>query len=140
MRTALVLVPLLVFATPAVAQPVPPQMALPPELTAPGTIDRMSNAAEAVSKALLNVPVGEFRAAIKGHDPTPRDRQETLGRETGLTDRDIHAQFEAAKPMIQHGAKAMSKALPVIMRTLADLQGTIDRATANLPDPNYPRR
>lgn len=142
MRNFLVLVPLSLLGTPALAQNLPPPyyMPAPPVLADPAAVDRMGNAAEAVSRALLNVPIGEVRAAVQGREPTSRDRHDTLGRETGVTERDLHVQFEAAKPMIQHGAQAMARALPQIMRSLADVQSTIDRTMANLPDPNYPRR
>lgn len=141
MRIVLVLLPLSLFATPALAQSAyPPPLMPPPPIARPADIDRVSNAAEAVSEALLHMPIGEVRAAIQGREPTAADRRKTLGREAGVTDRDVRAQIEAAKPMIQHGVEAATRALPRIMQSLADVQGTVDRALANLPDPNYPRR
>ena len=143
MRHFLVLVPLSLIATPAIAQvapPPPPLMPPPAAMADPMVVDRMGDAAEAVSQALLHLPVGEVRAAIQGREPTPSDRSKTLGREAGVNERDVHAQIEAAKPMIEHGAKAVARALPVIMRSLAQVQGSIDRALANMPDPNYPNR
>lgn len=141
MRNFLVLIPLSLLASPALGQNLPPPPLMPPpQIADPVTIDRVSQAAEAVSEALLHAPVGEVRAAIKGRQPSAADRRDTLGREAGVSDREVRAQLEAAKPMIAHGAQALARALPQIMRSLADVKSSIDRAMANLPDPNYPRR
>ena len=56
MRTSLALIPLLALAAPAIAAQ--PQPQLPPQLTDPATIQRMTNAMQALSNALLNVKVG----------------------------------------------------------------------------------
>ena len=38
----------------------------------------------------------------------------------------------------------MASSLPVLMKTVEqaarEMEGTLDRATANLPDPTYPKR
>jgi hypothetical protein len=147
MRIAIVLVPLSLFAAPALAQsappmPVvaPPQMQVPPEIADPAAIDRMTNVLEVLSKSLLDVPIGEVRAAAEGRPPSVADRHETLGRATGLNEGKLRAKIEAARPMVQHGAEAMARALPRILQSVAEVRGSVDRAIANLPDPNYPRR
>ena len=55
MRMKLILTPLLLCASPAFAQQ-PPQV--PPRIADPAVADRLANAAQAVSDALLNIPVG----------------------------------------------------------------------------------
>jgi hypothetical protein len=42
--------------------------------------------------------------------------------------------------MVQQSMKAMAEALPQMMQGLRQAQEAIDRAAANMPDPNYPRR
>jgi hypothetical protein len=36
--------------------------------------------------------------------------------------------------------KALSDALPAMMQGLAQAQKALERAAANMPDPNYPKR
>jgi hypothetical protein len=43
-------------------------------------------------------------------------------------------------PQIQRSVRAVNRSLPEIMRSVADAQKSIDRALANMPDPDYPRR
>src|SRR3954453_10441737 len=70
MRKILVLLPLLGFAAPAMAQPAPPPQ-LPPELTDPATADRLADAVQGLSQALLDLRVGEVRAALEGPGAAP---------------------------------------------------------------------
>jgi hypothetical protein len=42
--------------------------------------------------------------------------------------------------MIAQGMKALSDALPPVMKALDDASRAIDRAAANMPDPTYPKR
>jgi hypothetical protein len=36
--------------------------------------------------------------------------------------------------------QAVNRALPEVMRSLGDVQQSLERAVANLPDPTYPQR
>ena len=137
MRIALVALPLAIFAAPAQAQQ-PAQ--LPPELADPAAIDRLTNSMQALSGAFLDLPVGEMQAALEGRKPTPADRRKTVRSETGLSERDLNARIAAAKPQIEHSIRAMNQALPEITRNLQQAQKSIERAIANMPDPNYPKR
>ena len=56
------------------AAPPPPAVQLPPQLTDPATGDKLANVAQALSRAFLNLPVGEVQAAVEGRPPTPADR------------------------------------------------------------------
>lgn len=146
MRNAVMFVGLLLAASPAAAQTVPPVDAfqLPPELTDPATVQRLAGAMQAASQALLNVRVGEMRAALDGREASPRERNETVGdlvrRKDPNFDRDVQRQIAVAGPKIQRSLDALNRALPEMMRGLADAQHALDRAVANLPDPSYPRR
>ena len=146
MRKALIVLPLLVSSSPALAQAVPPPEAfqLPPELTDPATAQRLAIAVQAASQALLNVKVGQMQAALEGREATPRERNETVGdlvrRKDPNFDRDVQRQITTAGPKIQRSLRALNEALPQMMRGLADAQQALDRAVANLPDPTYPKR
>ena len=141
MRTTLALVPLALCAAPAVAQPAPPPIAqLPPELADSATVDRVTDAMQALSQAFLQLPVGNVQAALEGRPPTPADRVRTVGSETGLNPGELQQRIAEAKPKIQQSVRAVNQALPEITRSLVEVQRSVERALSNLPDPNYPRR
>lgn len=139
MRIILLAVSLLLSAAPAAAQPV-----AAPEvqqaLANPATVDQLSNVLESLSGALLNLPVGEVRAAVEGRRPTAADKGATVGSETGLSEDQLRAGIAAAKPSIRQSMKVLSDALPGILQGMAQAQRSIERAAANMPDPNYPKR
>jgi hypothetical protein len=147
MRRTLVLFPLMLCATPALAQtpaPAPlPATKAPLQLTDPATADKLANAMQAMSKALLDLPVG-VQAALEGRQPTPGERKLTvrdLGRRDDPNfDRNFRRQIAQAKPAIERSMKALNEALPAIMKGLDDAGRAIDRAAANMPDPTYPKR
>jgi len=142
MRKSLLLSPLLLIASPALAQPMP--QALPPELTDPATVQRLSTAAQAVSDAMLDINVGEVRAAIEGREPTFAERHQTVRdlarRKDPDFDRHVHQQIAAVGPKIQRSVTAMNRALPAVAQAIDQAQRALDRAIANMPDPTYPRR
>lgn len=140
MRFGLVLLPLSICAAPAIAQPAPPAVQMPPELASPATIDRITDAMQGLSQAFLDLPVGEVQAALDGRQPTSADRHRTVGAETGLKARDVQQRIAAAKPQIEQGMRALNQALPEVTANLQQAQRAIERAIANMPDPNYPRR
>jgi hypothetical protein len=142
MRLPLVLLPLSLCATPALAQAAPPPDAiqLPPELAAPATVDRVADTMQALSQAFLDLPVGQIQAAIEGRKPTSADRQRTVGTETGLKPHDLQRRIAAAKPRIEQSIRALNEALPEVTANLQQAQRAVERAIANMPDPNYPRR
>jgi hypothetical protein len=147
MRYRFVLVPLLLCATPAFAQdgPSPGEMAqVQRVLGDPATADRLANVMQALSKAFLDLPVGEVRAAAEGRPPTPAERHMTVGdmarRDDPNFDRDLQRRMAAARPMIHQSMNAMGSALPEMMQGLMQAERALKRAAANMPDPNYPRR
>jgi hypothetical protein len=135
-----------VIAAPAVAAPAPQpeQIQIPRELTDPAMAEKLGNMAQALSDALLNLPVGEVRAAAEGRRPTPEEKKLTV-RDLGRLDdadfeRGLEQQIAQAKPMIDHSMKAFAKALPAITKALSEAADEVERATANMPRPDYPRR
>jgi hypothetical protein len=141
MRKSLIILPFLLTSGPAFAQAAPQ---LPPELTDPATAQRLTNSMQALSGALLNMRVGEVAAALEGRPATPEERNLTVGdlarRDDPDFDRHFHDQIASVGPTMQRSIQAMNKALPEISRDLKDVRKSLERAIANMPDPNYPKR
>ncbi|MEO7364827.1 MAG: hypothetical protein ABIW03_00740 [Sphingomicrobium sp.] len=148
MRAFQLIVPLVLMASPALAQvrpaPPPETITVPPELTDPATADRIGGMMQSLSKALLNLPVGEIEAAAQGRPVTQADRRETvrdLGRKQDPNfERNLDRDLAASRGAMQSGMKAFSTALPAVLKSLAEAGRAIEQATANLPSPVYPRR
>ena len=141
MRKVLILLSFLLASSPAMAQPGPQ---LPPELTDPRTADRLADAMQGLSQALLDLRVGEVRAALEGRRASPAEKQMTV-RDMGRRDDpnfDRHVQQDMAnvRPMVHQSMHALAQALPQMMQGLNQAQQALERAVANMPDPTYPRR
>jgi len=143
MRKILIVLPILLCSSPAFAQPAPPPQ-LPPELTDPATVHQLIGSLDQLSRALMNVRIGEAKAALEGRDATPRERNMTVGdyarRNDPNFDRNLHRQIASVEPQVQRGVQSVNRALPSLMQALDDAERAIDRAVANMPDPTYPRR
>jgi hypothetical protein len=152
----LLLMSVALFASPALAQttvqpaPTPAPVAadqtitVPPALTDPAMADKLARMMQAMSKAFLELPVGEIEAAAEGRPATRADRRRTL-RQLGRSEdpnfeRNIQRDIANAKPMIEASMKAMATALPAMMKGLSEAGRELEKATANLPSPNYPKR
>lgn len=147
MRTSLILLPLIAIAVPISAQPSAP--AQPPAdieraLNDPAMADKLANAMQALSRAFLNLPVGEVQAAVEGRKPTAAEKRLTvrdIGRRNDPNfDRNLQRQIAQSRPIIEQSMKAMSEALPSMMQGLQQAGQALERAAANMPDPNYPKR
>jgi len=143
MRKAILAIPLLMFASPALAQPAPPPQ-LPPELTDPATADRLADAVQGLSQALLDLRVGEVRAALEGREASPAEKRMTVRdmarRDDPDFDRHVQQNMANVRPMVHQSMTALSRALPAMMQGLMQAQQALERAVANMPDPTYPRR
>ena len=140
MRASLLIAPLALIAAPAVAQTATPDIEIPRELTDPATVDRLANVMQALSKAVLDMPIGEVEAAVEGREPTAADRRKTVRSETRIGERQIGQQIDAARPQMRAAMKAMTTALPAMIRALQEAGRELEKATANMPQPGYPRR
>ena len=150
MRISLALLPLSLCAAPVFAQSAPPAPAeadalqIPPELADPATAERLANAMQSLSNEILDLKVGGMQAALEGREATPAERSRTVRdiarRDDPQIDRHLHQKIAEAKPMIEQSIRAMNQALPEIARSLADARKSLERAIANMPDPNYPKR
>jgi hypothetical protein len=152
MRAFQLIAPLALVASPAVAQTpstsapaAPPEtIAVPPELTDPATAERLGRMMQALSKAFLNLPVGEIEAAAEGRPATRADRRRTL-RDVGRKEdpnfeKNLERDLAASRVAMQASMRAFAAALPAMMKGLTDAAREIERATANLPSPNYPKQ
>ncbi|HEX6661682.1 MAG TPA: hypothetical protein VF067_07430 [Sphingomicrobium sp.] len=145
MRTSLFVLPLMLCASPALAQaaaPPPPPQAQEMQriLNDPAMVDRMTNVMQALSKAFLDLPVGGIEAAVEGRPATPAERRRTVRDIEPGIGRDVQVQMAHAKPMVQQSMRALSQSLPSMMSGLKQVQESIERAAANMPDPTYPKR
>ena len=148
MRAFQFILPLMLVASPALSQtrpaPPPEAFAVPPELTDPATADRLGGMMQALSKAFLNLPVGEIEAAAEGRPATSADRKQTIrdiGRkENPDFERNLDRDLAASRATMQASMKAFAAALPAVTRSIAEARRAIEQVTANLPNPNYPRR
>lgn len=144
MRKSLIILPLLLVASPAVAQDAPRGVELPRELTDPAAQMRLAAKLQSISSALLGLKIGDVAAALEGREASTAERNLTVGdlvrRKDPNFDRDVAREVATVGPKIQRGVQAVSRTLPRVMHDVADAQKSIDRAVANLPDPNYPRR
>jgi len=144
MRKTLLLLPLLLSATPALAQEAPPSVQLPRELTDPAAQMQLAMKLQGIAQALMHVRVGDVGAALEGREATSAERNVTLGdvvrRKDPNFDRDVAHAVTTYGPKIQHSMQALNRALPRVMQDVAEAQRSLDRAVSNLPDPTYPQR
>ena len=141
MRKTLIFLPLLLASSPTLAEPAPQLL---PQLADPATAQRLTDAMQSMSTALLNIRIGEVRAALEGRPPAPGERNLTVGdlarRDDPDFDRHFHEQIANIAPTMQRSVEALNKAVPEITHDLKDARKSLKRAIANMPDPNYPRR
>ena len=143
MRALLIAFPLMFAAAPAAAQQYPqPGPEVERVLNDPAMADTLGRVAGVLTRSLMNLPVGEMEAAIEGRPVTPADRARTVRDSVGDPDLERRVAAEAAQSgrTMQAAGKAMMSSLPAIMGAIGQAQDAIERAVANMPNPNYPRR
>ena len=149
MRALMVLAPLCLMAAPATAAE--PQgdsnFEIPAELTDPAMAETLGKMLGSVTKVMMDMPVGEMQAAVEGREPTAADKRRTIrdvaGRDPNF-ERNVERQVRQTVPRMQAGMKAMAASLPAMAKALEaaaeQMEDGIDRATANMPTPGYPKR
>jgi len=141
MRALLLALPLALIPVPAAAAAEAPQTRIPPELSDPAVADKLTRALGPLSRALMNMPVGELEAALSGREPTAADRSKRLADQIGPDgQKDVEATIAAAGPQMRAMQKALVASLPAIMSALGGMEKELERAAANMPDPTYPKR
>ena len=126
MRYTLFVIPFALLAAPAAAQaqqPAPIQ--LPTELTDPRTAERIAG-----------MTVGEIEAAAEGRPVTAADRRRTI---RDVANPDVERKVAESGPKVRAAMQAFSAALPAIAEALSEAADKIERATANMPQPGYPK-
>ena len=144
MRAALIALPIAILAMPSVAAAAPAPQAeaahIQQVLRDPNWADRMTETMVALSKPFMTLPVGEVEAAVRGRQPTEADRRRTVQSETGMSEQELQQKIEASRPRMEASMNALADAIPAIMKGLTDAQHEMEKATANMPRPDYPRR
>ena len=134
-------VPLLLFATPAAAAP--DASGLEQALRDPATAERLDRSLSALTDALLDLKVGGVKAALEGRKPSPSEQALTvrdLERGEGRDPEAVRRHVREAGPALAKGINALADAIPAMSRAMGDIEKAIERAAANMPDPNYPKR
>jgi hypothetical protein len=140
MHALLIALPIFVAPVPAMAAPTDAP-ATPPELSDPAMADKLTSILGPLSRALMNMPIGELEAAMSGREPTAADKARRLADQIGQEgQRDLEDTVAAAGPQMRAMQKALVASLPALMSSLGNVQKELERATANLPDPSYPNR
>ena len=144
MRKILIFLPLLLGATPAVAQDSASAVQLPHELMDPQSAMKLAAKLQALSNAVMHIRVGEISAAIDGREAGPRERNMTIGdlvrKKDPDFDRQVQEKVASIGPKIIRGMQTAQRTLPQVMHDVDDAQRSIERAVSNLPDPTYPQR
>jgi hypothetical protein len=113
-------------------------------LNDPAMAQKMTNVLQVLSKSLLDMPVGEVEAALEGRAATAADKKRTVrdeGREKDPNfERDLQRDLAQAGPVMQTAMKALAASLPAMMKGLEEAGRAMERATANMPSPAYPKR
>jgi len=126
------------IATPAAAQPLPNQ--LPPEIASGQIIDQLEPVARGLSRALLDLPVGEIEAAVENRPLRPQDRNKRVRDMAGVDQRELDRSIAAGSETLKAAGQALVRALPAITRSLNQVGDELGRVMNNLPSPTYPRR
>ena len=149
MRALMVIAPLALLAAPAAAAE--PQddsdFEIPSALTDPAMAETLAKMLGSMTRVMMDMPVGAMQAAAEGREPTAADKNRTLrdmaGRDPNF-ERNVERQVAEAVPRMQATMKAMAASLPAMAKALEQaaeqMEGTMDRATANMPTPGYPKR
>jgi len=137
MRATIFALPLLLSATPLCAQTPVPQIP-------PAAVDKVANTLDAVTDAIMSLPVGRLQAAIDGRAPTAAEQQMTVrdleARKDPEFESKLHRHIAEARPMVRQSIRAVNDAIPQMVEGLQQVSRSLQRATANLPDPSYPKR
>ena len=137
----ILVLPLLVLAAPATAAP--DSSGIERALRDPATAERLDRSLGALTDALLDLKVGGVKAALEGRKASPAEQALTvrdLERSEGRDPEAIRRQVREAGPALAKGMNALADAIPAMTRAMGDIEKAIERAAANMPDPNYPKR
>jgi len=111
-------------------------------LSDPALADRLGAVAGALTRSVMNLPVGEVEAALEGRPATREDRRRTVRDSLGdpQAEQRIEQQAAASGRAMQSAGQAIARSLPAIKQAMEGLEADLARVVGNLPDPTYPRR
>jgi hypothetical protein len=136
MRLSCLAAPLFLASSAALAAPAPQsQIEIPPEMTDPQFIHRLMSMTDALSKAFLDLRVGEIQAVAEGRPATAADRNRTVGEIARISPQELQRQIAEARPQVEAATQAFVKQLPEITRSLSQAANALERAAANMPQP-----
>ena len=137
MRLYLIAAPLLLTSTAALAAPrqPDPQIEIPPEMTDPRFIDRLMDMSDALSKAFLDLKVGEVEAAAEGRPAPPADRDRPVGQMARISPQELDRQIAEARPQVEAATQSFARELPKISRSLSKVAKALQKAADNMPRP-----
>ena len=146
MRVFVAFAAIALITAPAAAAPAD-EYQIPPEMTDPAMAETLGKMLASMTKAMMDMPIGGLQAAAEGREATAEEKRRTVrdmaGRDPDF-ERKVETQVAQAVPRMQAGMKAMASSLPGMMKALEkaaeEMEGSLDRATANLPQPGYPKR
>jgi hypothetical protein len=107
-------------------------------MTDPRFIDRLMDMSDALSKAFLDLKVGEVEAAAVGRPATAADRDRTIGQVVRISPQELDRQITEARPKVEAATQALARELPKISRQLSELARSLQRAADNMPQPYNP--
>jgi len=142
-KVSVAIAPLALLASPAMAAPASkPVPQVPQALSDPARADKLGKMAGALTRVLMDMPVGELEATMQGREPTAADRSRKVRDQIGgpEAERQVEAQVAQSGKQMQAMGKALVASLPSIMQSLEGVERELERATANIPDPTYPRQ
>ena len=141
MRPYLLAAPFLLLSSAALAAPAAPkgEIEIPPEMSDPRFLDRLMDMSDALSKAFLDLKVGEIEAVAEGRQPTAEDRNRNVAEIARISPQELDRQIAQARPQVEAATKALARELPKISRQLSDVARALKRAADNMPRPYDPR-
>ena len=131
-------------AQPARVPSVPETQEIQRALNDPVITERLSAMLPALGEAMLNMPVGEIKAAAEGRRASNAEKRQTV-RDLGRRDdpnfeQNLRRDLASSGEMMKASMRAMANALPAMMDGMQKAMGELEKATANLPSPVYPKR
>ena len=87
--------------------------------------------------------MGELQAAVEGREATAADKKLTvrdLARRGDPGFEQFRQQMVEVRPKIEQSMKAIADALPAMKQGLEQAQRSLERAAANMPQPDYPKQ
>jgi hypothetical protein len=106
-------------ANAAAQMPPPPSpVVVPPELASGAIWDRLDAMIGPLTKAFLNLPVGELEAAAENRPVRPEDRRKTLRDVTRADGQDVEQEIAQSKGAMKAGSQAIVRALPSVIGAL----------------------